>query len=81
MKSLSSNIICIRLANVRSRSHIHKAQGRKEKGRQVVALYGEIMNVLKLVTGCTGELCDAIGIGLVSVASMTVIFVSISQIL
>jgi hypothetical protein len=39
------------------------------------------MNVLKLVTGCTGELCDAIGIGLVSVASMTVIFVSISQIL
>ena len=80
MRSVNSNTICIQHHD-RSGSHIHQAQGRKEKGRQVVALYGEIMNVLKLVTGCTGELCDAIGIGLVSVASMTVIFVSISQIL
>jgi len=81
MRYLSSKIRCIRVTNVRSGSHLHKAKRRKEKGRQVVALHGEIMNVLKLVTGCAGEICDAIGIGLISVASLTVIFVSINQII
>jgi len=39
------------------------------------------MNILKLFTGCDGEICDAIGVGIISVACMTVIFVSINQII
>ena len=39
MKFQSSKTTCIRVTNDRSRSHIRKAQGRKEKGWQIMWPY------------------------------------------
>jgi hypothetical protein len=83
MKSLSTNTICIRHHD-RSGSHICKAQGRKEKGRQVVALdhTEEFMKELinRMIVRCDGELCDNIGFGIIALFAISVMYISLSQI-
>ena len=36
-------------------------------------------NLIEKLTGCDGELCDAITMGFIAVAAMTVVFESLSR--